>query len=248
MSSAAYSIAVVCEARADYETGCGLADRVLLAEIAWLESQMLDSQRRWRGFRPAETFLTWADAKNLARERGIRSHGFFDEEPAAHDFHAARRALLLLERCADSLDAVILLRDEDRDESRLHGLQQARTKSGMEEHIVIGVAHPKREAWVLAGFEPQDDCEREQLEMCRRDLGFDPRERAEELTAVSDDAKRSAKRVLKALTNGNPLREASCWQETSLDLLERRGRKNGLADYLEEVQRRLATLWTSDKS
>ena len=35
------SFAVVCEAPADQQTGCGLADRVFLAEVAWLEEEML---------------------------------------------------------------------------------------------------------------------------------------------------------------------------------------------------------------
>ena len=60
----------------------------------------------------------------------------------------------------------------------------------------------------------------------RQELGFDPRERAEQLTAIHDHDKRSAKRVLRHLVQGDPDREAACWKETSLQLLRAPRRKD----------------------
>ena len=122
----AHSFAVVCEGPADQRTGCDLADRVFCAQVDWIEDKTLLHYRGWRGFSPGELYLTWSEAKKLAEAQNIKSHGFFDEQPAAHDAHAARKALLLLERSDERPNAIVLLRDDDGDENRLAGLKQAR--------------------------------------------------------------------------------------------------------------------------
>ena len=101
---------------------------------------------------------------------------------------------------------------------------------------MIGAANPKREAWVLNGFEPETPVEDKSLAELRQDLGFHPCERAERLTAKKDTAKRSARRVLGVLTGASYEREQKCWKETPLVLLKRRGEKTGLHDYLVEVE------------
>ena len=108
---------------------------------------------------------------------------------------------------------------------------------------MIGVAHTKRECWVLAGFEPRDDEESNRLAELGNELGFDPRKKAEKLTAREPSAKRSAKRVLNALTGGDQDREAQCWKKTDLSILERQGKNTGLADYLNDLKQRLVPLF-----
>ncbi|HEY8505534.1 MAG TPA: hypothetical protein VIL46_13200 [Gemmataceae bacterium] len=109
--------------------------------------------------------------------------------------------------------------------------------------IVVGLAVVEREAWVISGFDPQDDEETARLGAERQTLGFDPRLRSHELTACKNDqAVRSPKRVLRQLSGGNRDRERNCWTNTSLERLRERGSENGLAAYLQEVRDRLARL------
>ena len=238
------SLAVVCEAAADQQTGSDLADRVVRAEVAWIEEGHLPHLRTWRGFTLADRFLPWTQVDDLARAQRIRAHGHFDGWPGAPDAHVTRLALLLFIAADPRPDGVVLLRDDDRQTARRTGLEQARNTSRIGVPIVIGLAHPKRECWVLAGFDPENEHESDRLNALRQELGFDPRERAEELTAKHVTAKRDAKRVLQALTGGDPQRQADCWTKTGLPLLAARGQKTGLAEYLAEVGQRLVPLFT----
>jgi hypothetical protein len=237
------SFAVVCEAPADRRTGCDLADRVFLAEVAWLEEELLDPCREWRGLNPGEPCLFWKHVPALARSRNIKAHSHFEGEPGVADAHAARRALLLLHGAENRPNTVVLLRDDDRQAERRRGLDQARRSCKIGIPIAIGLAHPKRECWVLAGFEPQGDQEGRRLTELTGQLGFDPRTSAERLTATGSGEIRSAKRVLDELTVGVWDRQADCWASTDLRILVTRGRSTGLADYLDEVRDRLAPLF-----
>ena len=117
-------------------------------------------------------------------------------------------------------DAVVLLRDDDRQTERRSGLQQAREYMAprLKIPIVIGLAHVMRECWVLAGFIPRDKSELAKIEQLRHgdELGFDPSVHADRLIAKNEMAKRSAKRVLAHLTNRDHEREAACWREIPL--------------------------------
>jgi hypothetical protein len=141
------------------------------------------------------------------------------------------------------LHGVLLVRDDDRDEDRRGGLDQARNSVEMGVPVVIGLAHTKRECWVLAGFSAQTPEEDAFLAGLRQELGFDPCAEAEGLTAKHDHDLRSAKRVLGVLTAGNREREADCWLRCDLRLLEQRGQNTGLADYLREVRTLLVPLF-----
>ena len=154
------SLAVVCEAAADQHTGCDLADRVVCAGVAWIEEEHLPHLRAWRGFTPADRFLPWTQVDDLARARRIKAHGHFDGRPGAPDAHVARLALLLFIAADPRPDAVVLLRDDDRQTARRTGLEQARSTSKLGVPIVIGLAHPKRECWVLADCWTKTDLQR----------------------------------------------------------------------------------------
>jgi hypothetical protein len=206
---------------------------------------LLNYCREWRGVASGESFLAWKDVSHLAKSRGIRVHGFVEGEPPSHDAHAATRALRLLAESDHVPHAVILLRDEDRDEPRRKGLEQARSSWGQRNVLVIGLARPTRECWVLAGYQPKDRRETELLERITAELGFNPTESPDRLTQRGTDQPRSPKRVLLLLTSGSWERQADCWQLTDLAILEARGRDTGLADYLAEVRTRLVPLLRS---
>jgi hypothetical protein len=239
-----FAFAVVCEAEADYRTATGLAERVLLEHVDYLEPEILPACLAWRGLEEVSRFLRWRDVKQLAQQYGIRAHGHFGDQPAEPDAQAARRALLLLRATNRSPDGVLLIRDDDREKERRKGLEQAREESPLRDRIVIGLAHCKRECWVLAGFDPLDPEEASRLGALRAELGFDPRIAAHELTAKHDADKRSAKRVLCTLTQDSDEREAHCWVRTHLQTLRDRGGETGLTEYLDNILVRLVPVFT----
>jgi len=236
---------VVYEAQADFTTATDLADRVLVAKVDWLDVTLLDSQREWTSEAPTGSRLTWKGIASHARELGIRVRGFFDGRPGLPDAQAARRAIAYVRRCFNAVDAILLIRDMDDQPERRGGLEQARASTSSNAKIVIGVAIVERESWILSGFDPENDEEHARLNAESQSLGFNPCLRPQELTACKDDAaKRSPKRVLAALTDGDWNRQRKCWMATSLAVLEARGQGNGLKDYLGEVRDRLVPLIT----
>ena len=238
------SLAVVCEGPADERTGCGLAERVFCDKVTSVAPQSFKDC--WRGVDTVRKCVFWRELKGIARLKGIRlPHGHFEGEPAKSDAAAARRALRVLMAADAPPQAVVLLRDEDRDGQRRQGLEQARREARLAVAVVVGVANPMRESWVLAGFDPQNDGEQSRLKSLCRELGLDPREKSHLLRARHDADKNSPKRVLRVLTDGYLGREESCWQDTALDTLRRRGKENGLADYLNEVENDLVPLFST---
>lgn len=241
MSEASYEFAVVCEARADRDTACGLADRVLLEEVSWLAPETLDSCRHWRGLRPEDSYLRWASVKEEARRAKLVIFGGFKDGPGEQDSYNARRALLLMATAERRPDAVVLMRDGDAQRDRA-GLEQARNDRPWPFQVIIGLAEPKRECWVLAGFDPRNDDEAARLEAERQRLSFHPVRDAHQLTAREHGAKKDAKVALDALTQADKERERACLEETPLAVLEERGGKTGLAEYLKEVRERLVPI------
>lgn len=235
-------IAVVYEADADFRTGTELADRVLVEAIDWLDADLITHQREWIG-EVAEDRLTWTSIPRLALAAKVRATGHFEGESGHADARAARRAIRYLAEQFPNLAAIVLLRDQDDQPERRLGLEQARSEHHGSPQVIIGLAVVEREAWVIAGFEPQDAGEQDRLDVERQRLGFNPCERSYELTAGKDDtAKRSPKRVLRAMTGGHYDRERHCWNNTPLALLRERGTENGLVAFLDEVRTHLAPL------
>ena len=237
------SFAVVCEARADAETACTLADRVVCDEVDWIDESLLPHLRRWRGQDVNEPQLSWKHVPDLARQSGLRLFGHFDDQPGAFDAFVARQALTMLKLSGAAPDAVLLIRDADDQPERRGGLEQAKALGILHVPVVIGFAQTKRECWALAGFEPATDEERSRLDDLRQELGFYPCVHAERLTAKDDGAKRSAKRVLAILCKRERDRELACLDRAPLALLAERGRNTGLADFLDAVRQDLVPLF-----
>jgi hypothetical protein len=234
--------AVVYEAPADFQTATELADRVLVEAIDWMEDHLLEHQRTWtREWNGAP--LTWKRVKQSALNAGFDAVGFYDDGPAEPDARTAHRAILYLGYAIPDLAGVLLVRDQDDQPERCAGLEQARRKGPSHLKIVIGLAIVERECWVISGFDPLDQGEERRLAAECQTLGFDPRSRSEELTACkNDNARRSPKRVLRALCGGDHERESRCWRVTPIETLRSRGANNGMGAFLDEVRGELARL------
>ena len=236
-------IAVVHEANADFQTATELADRELVNTIDWLDEDQIEHQRTWLKKLPTGDRLTWKGIKQLALDKGIRAHGHFDGKPGMPDAAAARRAILFLLKSVPDLNGIVMVRDQDDQPNRRAGLEQGRTEYRSGCKIVIGLAVVERECWVISGFEPTDFTESSRLDAERSKLGFDPSLESHKLRTCKDDGVvRSPKRVLRALTGGDQVRERRCWKEASMDDLRSRGENNGLVAYLNDVRRLLAPL------
>jgi hypothetical protein len=244
VGSMSLRLAVVHEAKSDFDTATELADRVLCESITWLDESLLSSQRSWIDTNRSGSRLSWTNIAKSARQTGIRAHGHFRDGPGLADAASARRALeYLLQEFEGELHAVLLIRDQDDEPERRLGLNQARQDHAGESIVIVGIPVVEREAWVISGFVFQNSTEQERLDAERKRLGFNPCERSHELTACKDDnANRSPKRVVKQLTSGDLTRERDCWNITPLDQLRERGQDNGLNHFLSEVRDRLAPL------
>ena len=171
------------------------------------------------------------------------SHGHFNGEPGLPDAAAARRAILFLLKTVSDIKAIVLIRDQDDQPDRRDGLEQARNQNHGQVVIVVGLAVVERECWVISGYDPRNEAESARLEAETKQLGFDPRVQSHHLTAYKNDqAKHSAKRILRELSGNERERERGCWRETDLLVLRDRGDDNGLARFLSEVHERLAKL------
>lgn len=243
---AAVSIAVVCEGEADPRTAGDLADRVLVEQVRWIEQDTIQYFREYRSLERSERCLPWKQVGKVAEERNANrhvAHGHFQGEPGAPDALITRKALILLVLCDNPPAAAMLIRDTDGDRERAQGLRQARQERPWPFQVILGVAHTKRECWVLPGFACRETDEERRQQRLRQELGFNPCREPHRLTARQEDAKLSAKRVLRQLTGGDADREAACWRETPLVTMRENGKETGLPDFLDEVRDRLIPLF-----
>jgi hypothetical protein len=150
------------------------------------------------------------------------------------------------------IKAVIFIRDLDNQPERKEGIEQARSEhinKTPKLEIVIGAADPKREAWVLNGFIPSNQQEKQIIEEIKNKLSFDPSIESHRLRATSEkepERIRNVKVVVEQLTGNDMEREKQCWEETNLKHLRERGVDTGLTDYIQEVEQRLAAILLSD--
>lgn len=142
------------------------------------------------------------------------------------------------------VDGVILVRDLDR-KPRRRAFEDARASTTGQLAIALALPDPEREAWHIVGFDPADADDKARLTAETQRLGKDPRRTAHTLAPGKDDEARGTKRVLDALTGGDPHREARCLNDLPLDQLAQRGEAVGLTAFLDEVRERLAPLFTA---
>lgn len=225
MTRAVVRVAAVLEGSSDQRTAGALLKRLLADERVELV-----------GHGPASPFLAWSRVAKESAGRVPRYHGHFNGEPGVEDALTAVRALLLFNGLAERPAAVVLVRDSDgRPEDRRRGLSQAKKDRSWPFAVAIGVAHHMREAWLLAGFLPEDDGEKKRLEAERKSLGFSPVAQPHLLHAKDEQALKSAKRVLSALVEGDCAREERCIEGAPLEALRDNGAAAGLSAFMDEV-------------
>lgn len=207
---------IIAEAEADAQIARDLADRVVYANTdRWLDHDTIDFMRKWRGLDGGAAYTKWTDVKTLAKTRSIKPLGHRSTgTPGGIDYAQSRKAILLHERRFrddnENLPVLLLMRDMDRQPERARGIRQAREEPPeMPFVVIIGAANPKREAWVLNGFDPQTGEEQKRLDELKQDLERDPRTHAHTLTASQTGAKNNAKRVLDVLVTGRD-QEVKC--------------------------------------
>ncbi len=248
-----YKFAIVCEADADFRMASRLAERVIESDpkTNWLIDQ-IDNCSIWVEIEPGMSYLRWDHVKYLVNKHQIKvtAKDFRDEEThRAEDAKAGLRALRSLKADQKDLDFILLIRDDDRITERRLGLEQARNKSPWSaRRVAIGLAHCKREAWILSGFEPSES-ELEKFDEQRTLLGFSPQLQSHRLTAKHDlKDKLNAKRVVTELVGNSSEREAACYEKPSLQTLKDRGQENGLAAFIAELEERLIPVIQDRKS
>ncbi len=238
----------VCEAQADFAMARDLIDRLLRTSKGWVEElDSLDDLRHYSGDTTLDSFLRWDRIDRLALDRGVRFRlGRFQGRTGQADAIAARRALQTVMVIHPDASVIVLVRDQDNQPQRRQGIEQA---LGEFHHIpvVFGLAVRSREAWVISGFEPRSEDEHQRLRDVTSDAGFDPRLKSHRLTTdTAKSPQRKAKRILDVLTSGEWERQAACWEETPLPILQERGQDNGLAEFLSEVEQILVPVVTND--
>ena len=246
---------VVCEHRSDADIACGLADRVAIesdSKLTHRVSEPLDALRRWSGedSEPAGNLrpLLWSQVKHRARALGISPHGYGRAGVDGIESAEIRKALAVVtHKGADRPAGVLLVRDTDGDTDRrrsyrssVDALSAASDGEASPMRVLLALPHPEMEAWLLAGFDPSDDDERDRLKAVRTRLGMDPRERSHELNSgrtATDGGrvKNSTKNALDDLCANDHDRKRRCWEEASLVDLRKRGEHNGLAEFLDGV-------------
>ncbi len=253
-------IIVVAEAHSDQEMACGLADRVFLESPpewwdaeAGFASESLAAARRWRGLENDRTFIPWSSIKHLfstAQRNGTQPRylGHARKESPGFDYASGRKAILLCVTSPEtkSIRHFLFVRDIDNQEKRrpsLEDLREDHTGHGIQ--LTLALPFPNREAWLISGFSPQTNAERDCHMSVRSELGFDPCQNPHRLSADASNAPKSAKRVLWRLMNGsgpNPERERSCWAEPALSDLRASGVHTGLSQFLDEVREDLSPI------
>lgn len=245
-------LVVFCEARADFQIARDLVDRIL-REVGepWVADVMDGAPDGVRTYVPDgdREFFGVHRLTSYVRTLGVRvPHGHFDGRPGAADAVMARTVYAVVhamqKSLAEPIDAVVIVRDLDNDPSRRTGLEQARreAESWARFRAVIGCANIMREAWVLAGFDPERSDEMDRLAELRRELGFSPTDHAHRLDSNNEQARHSPKRVLRHLSGGEWEREARCWQVTPLETLRTRCPESGLTAFLVEIETALVPL------
>lgn len=247
---------IVVESSADFRTASVLAERVLREEgPEWLVDA-LPHLFRWTGYIEGTDHTDWHDLKNNVstefERKGYRLSrvGFKKDGEKTRGEASVRKAIRLahwLQRKRHRpIRAVVLIQDKDKQPDRKQALERAWTKeeSALDFLVVIGVADRCREAWVLNGFLPSGDTERNHLRELQGELGFDPAAEAHRLRNAEKGHPRNPKTVLKRLTGDDHERERRCWEETSLETLRENGKETGLTAYLDEAGE-LRSIWNA---
>jgi len=246
---------VIVESSADARTATKLADRVLVENIDWLEPEMLQHLFQWSGLEENTEHSCWKNISHIIereKESGFQPPRFLRranprQKTLQPDGANTIKILNLVSHLQKTrnIKALLLIRDLDNQPERRQGIEQARS-----EHInrppklaiIIGTADRMREAWVLNGFIPFNQQEKQILQEITTELTFNPCDESHRLRSNSltePDRLRNPKVVVEKLTGGRMEREQQCWEETPLEYLREKGDRTGLTAYIDEIEQRL---------
>ena len=239
------SLGVVCEDHPDFQTATTLTTRTV-AEFLSQSVEATAQQIKYHGHESSRDFLKWS---GMPKENfGMALQGLFDGKPGAPDAYTGRRALYLFRKLKDQPQAVLLIRDVDREPKRRIGLNQARLdheKRGGRFGVIIALANPKREAWILSGFKAENEAEIELHKEETKRLKFDPTKEPERLSARPHDSPHNIKPVVAKLTQNDKAREHRCVSQTKLSDLRENGKDTGLPEFLDEIKERLLPIFAA---
>jgi len=177
-----------------------------------------------RGHDPGLEYTRTASLADLGKQRKLRPHGKFDEIGPHLGIAIEVIVALRLRKVTRHADKpMVYFRDTDGSDfdagalsAAVREILSANPLQGLhdpfEDPVVIGVAHPKREAWILLGFEAETEDERAAHAKARRKLGHCPVAQPERIDATSKGSKRDIKEVLGSLIIAGERheREARC--------------------------------------
>ena len=243
---------VVAEDESDAVLAYGLVDRFAQEPVHELDDWIrdnIDTYRVWVGDEPQTTFILWKHLKTRGEALGIRIHGYGNRILGLED-PEIRRAFTLANRPEVARPAgLLLIRDTDGKADRRAGYlasvkayQEATKSEPNRVRILMALAHPEIEAWLLAGFEPITEAGKSALKKERQSLGFDPRTEAERLnpkrvtTPEGHPVKKSTKRVLDELLEAEDASRESCRKDAPFDRLRSRGANTGLNEFLDSIE------------
>ncbi len=248
-------IAVVVESPVDFRHVTELIDRKVLEHAPdWWDDQQLAAERAYCGLEDGRKFTCWRELRALPGGLGLFLHGGaleLDRPQRLHfDYTLGRKALIVCALLQPRPDVLLMVRDMDQQpEERRGSLRAVREeipRATME--VVLALPCAKREAWALAGWQPQSAEEEKTFAAVREELSFHPCQNSEQLDAAEHGATRDAKRVLSRLTKGSTERESRCWLETPWAVLRAAGQGNGLAEFLADVKEILVPAITGARS
>lgn len=228
-----------------------LLDRVVAERSPdWLSELFADpalraTQRRFEDLDGREAWASRGAVKARAEALGVRSFARLSGNAAL-----ASKCLLLAARIDPGL-VVLLAFDRDRhpdDQTLRHGV--AMTCATGTPRCVVAEAMPEFDAWVLAGWQPENRVEQEALHAAEAQLAaqgqrFAPLDGLHRLTSNVSGDTRDAKRLCASLcgldagaqVGPDDARARRCWTEAPLEALEARGAHTGLREYLRDVAR-----------
>ena len=218
----------------------GLADRLLVEGIDWIEETAIADYRTWRGI-ATDPYLDIHGAWERARQRfGQSLYGSFQGEPKALEAQMYRAILFLFADEETPPSVVVISRDVDGEDERKTGFRQAiAEKREYPFRCIIGaLADPEIEAWIIAAWSPEDDGKKKTLATVRKALGFDPTLKPEKLTSRKRNDKKDAKRVLDKLCERGR-RGQDRWRDAEIQRLRDRGQECGLAQFIYDVRNQL---------
>lgn len=175
------------------------------------------------------------DIKSVADDLKIQASKLKAQNGLARQLHMST----LIARRLGSRAVVFAIDNDKKDKELRSTLDEARKEVGEVVGVVLSVALPEIEAWII--IDARERVPSKVREEYRRRLGFDPTREAHRLVSSPPDAEHECKRVFRALELEADAHDAPL---STPDELKKWGKETGLSALIEEVDERLVPLLT----